>query len=105
MSPAWCKRWSICRAGIINVYQYENETLHFGGGRLLLRAAVGRRLFGGSDIDQHLRLLNIVRSPRVGDRVDVELPDHLVGALPELSADAVAEAARPLDHLIRLATL
>jgi hypothetical protein len=26
-------RWTLNRAGIINVYQYGNETLHFGGGR------------------------------------------------------------------------
>jgi len=29
------------RAGIINVYQYGNETLDFGGGRLLLRGVNG----------------------------------------------------------------
>jgi hypothetical protein len=29
------------RAGIINVYQYGNEILHFGGGRLLLRGVNG----------------------------------------------------------------
>jgi hypothetical protein len=27
------RRWRLNRAGIINVYQYGNETLHFGGGR------------------------------------------------------------------------
>jgi len=30
-------RWTLNRAGIINVYQYGDETLEFGGGRLLLR--------------------------------------------------------------------
>jgi hypothetical protein len=30
-------RWRLHRAGIINVYQYENDTLDFAGGRLLLR--------------------------------------------------------------------
>jgi len=30
-------RWTLSRAGIINVYQYGDETLNFGGGRLLLR--------------------------------------------------------------------
>ncbi len=30
-------RWCPSRAGILNVYQYEDETLHFAGGRLLLR--------------------------------------------------------------------
>ena len=34
-------RWMLNRAGIINVYQYGNETLHFGGGRLLLRGVNG----------------------------------------------------------------
>lgn len=29
-------RWALNRAGIINVYQHGNETLQFGGGRLLL---------------------------------------------------------------------
>ena len=35
------ERWRLHRAGIINVYQYENEVLHFGGGRLLLRGVNG----------------------------------------------------------------
>ena len=30
-------RWRPTRAGILNVYQYEDETLHFADGRLLLR--------------------------------------------------------------------
>ena len=34
-------RWRLNRAGIVNVYQYENEVLHFGGGRLLLRGVNG----------------------------------------------------------------
>ncbi|MCQ3814904.1 MAG: hypothetical protein KTU85_10895, partial [Acidimicrobiia bacterium] len=34
-------RWRLCRAGIVNVYQYENEVLHFAGGRLLLRGVNG----------------------------------------------------------------
>ena len=34
-------RWRLNRAGIINVYQYSNETLQFGGGRLLLRGVNG----------------------------------------------------------------
>src|SRR3954463_7432374 len=29
------------RAGILSVYQYEDETLHFAGGRLLLRGVNG----------------------------------------------------------------
>ena len=219
-------RWRLNRAGIINVYQYENETLHFGGGRLLLRgvngsgkstamnmllpflitasmrridaageqtgvlkswmlsgrddpqplgylwleleagqstltcgcgvkanrstdtlrtwwfvtdrrpgidlslveqdvplsddalraelgsdavfphdrradyrAEIRRRLFGGVDLEQHLQLLHAVRNPRVGDRIDLDLPTHLTNALPELSERAVSEAARPLDDL------
>ena len=31
----------LSRAGIINVYQYGDETLDFGGGRLLLRGVNG----------------------------------------------------------------
>ena len=34
-------RWTLSRAGIINVYQYDNEILHFAGGRLLLRGING----------------------------------------------------------------
>ena len=219
-------RWQLNRAGIVNVYQYENEVLHFGGGRLLLRgvngsgkttamnmllpflltahlrridaageqsgilkswmldgrddaqpvgylwieferqgeffvcgcgikanrssnevrtwwfitsqrpgidfqlvenrnplsreglrAALGgdevfdhndrqqyrRRielhLFNGTPIDQHIKLINMVRNPRVGDRIDVDLPTYLVEALPQLSEQALAEAAQPLDDL------
>ncbi|WP_420619478.1 TIGR02680 family protein [Candidatus Poriferisocius sp.] len=219
-------RWILNRAGIVNVYQYENEVLHFGGGRLLLRgvngsgkttamnmllpflltarlhridaageqsgmlktwmldgredaqpvgylwieferqgeflvcgcgikanrssdtvttwwfitpkrpgvdlhlierriplsadalkAALGGdqvfherqrsgyrkeiegRLFDGASIDQHIGLINVVRSPRVGDRIDVDLPAHLTNALPHLSDQALSEAAQPLDDL------
>ena len=220
------ERWRLHRAGIINVYQYENEVLHFGGGRLLLRGVNGsgksmamnmllpflltarlgridaareqsgmlktwmlsdrddaqpvgylwiefeaqgeflvcgcgikanrrsdtvrtwwfvtskrpgidvrlversvplsadalraaldgdevfghdrrreyrleveRRLFGGASMEQHIGLINVVRSPRVGDRIDADLPEHLVEALPQLSEQALAEAAQPLDDL------
>ena len=221
------ERWRLYRAGIVNVYQYENEVLHFGGGRLLLRGVNGsgkstamnmllpflltarqqkidaageqvgilkswmlsgrddpqpvgylwiefecggefltcgcgikanrqsdtvttwwfvtakrpgldfdlvtggnmplsadglravlddgevyserqrrdyrhqieHRLFGGAPIDQHIGLIHVVRSPRVGDRIDVELPQHLTDALPQLSEEALAEAAQPLDDL------
>lgn len=219
-------RWTLNRAGIVNVYQYENEVLHFGGGRLLLRGVNGsgkttamnmllpflltarlrridaageqsgmlkawmlngrddaqpvgylwieferqgeflvcgcgikasrssdtvttwwfitskrpgfdlylverriplsadalkatlggdqvfherqrsgyrkeieRRLFDGASIDQHIGLINVVRSPRVGDRIDVDLPAHLIDALPQLSEQALSEAAQPLDDL------
>ena len=63
------------------------------------RLAVRQRLFGGVPIDQHIGLIHVVRSPRVGDRIDVELPEHLVEALPQLSDQALAEAAQPLDDL------
>jgi hypothetical protein len=226
VAPEAAERWTLSRAGIINVYQYGNETLHFGGGRLLLRgvngsgkstamnmllpflldadtrridaageqsgvlkawmlsgreepqaqgylwlemakadayctfgcgiranraadqvttwwfvtsrrpgidlhlvegrvpvsrealrvaieperlfghderadyrAEVRRRLFGGADIDQHLHLLRIVRNPRVGDRLDAELPQYLQDALPQLSEAALDDAAQPLEDL------
>jgi len=63
------------------------------------RAEVERRLFNGASIDQHIGLINVVRNPRVGDRIDVELPQHLIDALPQLSEQALAEAAQPLDDL------
>lgn len=63
------------------------------------RREVVRRLYGGASIDSFLDLINTVRSPRVGDRVDVELPQYLVSAMPNLSENALIEAARPLDDL------
>ncbi|MCY4664877.1 MAG: TIGR02680 family protein [Acidimicrobiaceae bacterium] len=63
------------------------------------RHAVQQRIFGGVSIDQHIGLIHVVRSPRVGDRIDIELPEHLVEALPQLSEQALAEAAQPLDDL------
>ncbi|HET9692171.1 MAG TPA: TIGR02680 family protein, partial [Acidimicrobiales bacterium] len=63
------------------------------------RDELRRRLYGGADLDQHIRLLHIVRSPRVGDRVDVDLPAHLHAALPALSDRALDDAAGPLDEL------
>jgi hypothetical protein len=63
------------------------------------RRAVEQRLFAGASIDQHIRLINKVRSPRVGDRIDLELRDYLVDALPQVSEQALAEAAQPLDDL------
>ncbi|MFN3220018.1 MAG: TIGR02680 family protein [Acidimicrobiales bacterium] len=67
--------------------------------RRAYRAAVERVLFAGASIDQHIGLINVVRNPRVGDRIDVDLPEHLVAALPRLSEQALAEAAQPLDDL------
>jgi uncharacterized protein (TIGR02680 family) len=63
------------------------------------RAALHGRLYGGANLDQHLRLLHIVRNPRVGDRVDVDLPNHLQDALPQLSNAAIDDAATPLEQL------
>ena len=63
------------------------------------RRAIEQRLFSGAAIDQHIRLINKVRSPRVGDRIDLELRDYLVDALPQVSEQALAEAAQPLDEL------
>lgn len=63
------------------------------------RQTVERRLFGGAGIDQHIRLIDRVRSPRIGDRIDLELPTHLADALPQLSEQALSEAAQPLDDL------
>ncbi len=63
------------------------------------RRAVERQLYGGASLDQHIGLINVVRNPRVGDRIDVDLPEHLVDALPRLSETALVEAAQPLDDL------
>lgn len=63
------------------------------------RREVARCLYGSADIESFLNLINTVRSPRVGDRVDVELPQYLVSAMPGLSETALTEAARPLDDL------
>ena len=41
MTTAGPARWQPTRAGILNVYQYEDETLHFADGRLLLRGVNG----------------------------------------------------------------
>ncbi len=63
------------------------------------RAELRRRIFGGADIEQHLHLLRTVRSPRVGDRLDAELPQYLMDALPQLSDSALDDAAQPLEDL------
>ena len=67
--------------------------------RSAYRQAVRDTLFGGRDLDQHIRLLHIVRSPRVGDRIDTELPVYLRDALPQLSEAALDDAAQPLEDL------
>ena len=63
------------------------------------QSEIEHRLFDGASIDQHIGLLHLVRDPRVGDRIDVELPKRLVDALPQLSEQALVEAAQPLDDL------
>ncbi len=63
------------------------------------RTELRRRLFSGADIEQHLHLLRIVRNPRVGDRLDAELPQYLQDALPQLSDAALDDAAQPLEDL------
>ena len=63
------------------------------------RRVIEQRLFGGASISQHIRLIDRVRTPRVGDRIDVDLPAYLVAALPQLSEQALVEAASPLDDL------
>ena len=63
------------------------------------RRVIERRLFGGASVSQHMRLIDRVRTPRVGDRIDLDLPSYLVGALPQLSEQALLEAASPLDDL------
>ena len=63
------------------------------------RTELRRRIFGGADIEQHLHLLRTVRNPRVGDRLDAELPQYLMDALPQLSDSALDDAAQPLEDL------
>jgi uncharacterized protein (TIGR02680 family) len=79
--------------------QLDGEEVFPDARRREYRAEVERRLFGGVAIDQHIGLINVVRNPRVGDRIDVDLPEHLRDALPKLSEQALAEAAQPLDDL------
>ena len=67
--------------------------------RAAYRAELRSRLFGGADLEQHLHLLRIVRNPRVGDRLDAELPRYLEDALPQLSEAALENAAQPLEDL------
>ncbi len=50
-------------------------------------------------LDQHFRLLHVVRNPRVGDRIDTDLPAYLDDALPQLSEAALDDAAQPLEDL------
>ncbi|WP_419862701.1 TIGR02680 family protein [Candidatus Poriferisodalis sp.] len=63
------------------------------------KSHIEQRLFGGANLDQHIRLIDKVRNPRVGDRIDVDLPLDLADALPQLSEQALTDAAAPLDDL------
>ncbi len=63
------------------------------------RAEVSRRFFGGADPSGYFSLLHQVRNPRVGDRIDEDLPRRLQEALPPVPEDAVADAAQPLEDL------
>ncbi|MDL5154953.1 SbcC/MukB-like Walker B domain-containing protein [Actinomycetospora termitidis] len=63
------------------------------------RAEVARRFFGGTDPTAYFRLLHQVRNPRVGDRIDTDLPRTLREALPPVPEDAVNDAAQPLEDL------
>jgi uncharacterized protein (TIGR02680 family) len=63
------------------------------------RAEVARRFFGGADPSGYFALLHQVRNPRVGDRIDADLPRRLLEALPPVPEDAVADAAQPLEDL------
>lgn len=63
------------------------------------RDELRHRLFGGADLDQHIRLLHVLRNPTVGDKIDTELERYLDEALPQLSEQAVDDAAQPLEDL------
>lgn len=63
------------------------------------RAEIAKRFFGGADPSGYLALLHQVRNPRVGDRVDADLPRRIREALPPVPEDAVADAAQPLEDL------
>lgn len=63
------------------------------------RREVEKRLFGGVSIGQHIRLVNRVRNPRIGDRIDVEIPQLLKEALPQLRDRILDEIGGALDEL------
>ena len=63
------------------------------------RREVEKQLFGGVSIDQHIRLVNKVRNPRIGDRLDVEIPQLLKEALPQLRDRILDEIGGALDEL------
>jgi uncharacterized protein (TIGR02680 family) len=67
--------------------------------RSAYRSELRTQLFGGADLDQHIRLLHVLRNPTVGDRIDSELERYLDEALPQLSEQAIDDAAQPLEDL------
>lgn len=77
----------------------EPGTVYREDQRPAYRNDLRNRLFGGAELDEHLRLLRIVRNPRVGDRLDDDLPTYLQDALPQLSEAALDDAAQPLEDL------
>ena len=79
--------------------QLGNDAVFREPDRAAYRQLVERRLFAGARLDQHIRLIDKVRNPRVGDRIDRDLPHDLADALPQLSDRALNDAAAPLDDL------
>lgn len=67
--------------------------------RSAYRGELRARLFGGADLHQHIALLHTLRNPAVGDRVDANLHQYLDDALPQLSEQAIDDAAQPLEDL------
>ena len=63
------------------------------------RREVEKRLFGGVSIDQHIRLVNRVRNPRICDRIDEDIPQLLKESLPQLSDRILGEVGGALDEL------
>lgn len=63
------------------------------------RDELRHRLFGGADLEQHIRLLHVLRNPTVGDKIDTDLERYLDEALPQLSEQAIDDAAQPLEDL------
>lgn len=67
--------------------------------RSAYRSELRSRLYGGADLQQHIQLLHTLRSPAVGDKVDANLHQYLDDALPQLSEQAIDDAAQPLEDL------
>ncbi len=67
--------------------------------RSAYRSELRARLYGGADLQQHIQLLHTLRSPAVGDKVDANLHQYLGDALPQLSEQAIDDAAQPLEDL------